>query len=278
MQPTSDNPEVAAYRNRSERAPRHVAVIMDGNGRWARRLGLRRSRGHSEGAESVRVVIRECARLGVEQLTLYAFSTENWRRPRTEVQFLMGLLKRFLVSERGELMENNLRFKAIGRTEALPASVRKELAKTIALCAKNTGMIVRLALNYGGRQEILDAARKLAAEAQREGRATAPGNGHPAEAWTEEGFARALYDEEMTDPDMLIRTGGEMRLSNFLLWHLSYAELWFTKTCWPEFRAAHLREAFDAYAQRERRFGGLRERRPAATGAKVAEYRNRAEA
>jgi len=253
MQPTSDNSGEAALA----KAPRHVAIIMDGNGRWARRLGLPRRRGHSEGAESVRVIIRECARRGVEQLTLYAFSTENWRRPRREVQLLMGLLRRFLVSERGELIENNLRFRAIGRLEALPATVRGELAKTTALCGKNTGMIVRLALNYGGRQEILDAARKLALEAQR--------NGHRAEAWTEEAFARALYDEEMTDPDILIRTGGETRLSNFLLWQLSYTELWFTKTCWPEFRAAHLQEAFSAYAQRERRFGGVRERRPAAT-------------
>ena len=265
MQPTSDNQEVAAYRNRSERAPRHVAVIMDGNGRWARRVGLRRSRGHSEGAESVRVIIRECARLGLEQLTLYAFSTENWRRPRTEVQFLMGLLKRFLVSERGELMENNLRFKAIGRIEALPASVRKELAKTIALCAKNTGMIVRLALNYGGRQEILDAARKLAGESQR--------NGHPAEAWTVEDFARALYDEEMTDPDLMIRTGGETRLSNFLLWQSSYTELYFTRACWPEFREPELHEAFESYARRERRFGAVKPERPRARTPSAAESR-----
>ena len=255
MQPTSDNlAETAPIQ-----VPRHVAIIMDGNGRWARRLGLARRRGHSEGAESVRVIIRECARQGVQQLTLYAFSTENWRRPRTEVRFLMGLLRRFLVSERGELIENNLRFRGIGRLEALPSSVREELAKSTALCAKNTGMIVRLALNYGGRQEILDAARKLALEAQR--------NGNRTEAWTEEDFARALYDEEMTDPDILIRTGGETRLSNFLLWQLSYTELWFTKTCWPEFRAAHLQEAFRAYSRRERRFGGVRERRPAAIAA-----------
>lgn len=233
-----------------------MAVIMDGNGRWARRQGAPRSRGHTEGAESVRVIIRECARQGVEQLTLYAFSTENWRRPRVEVQFLMGLLKRFLVSERCELMENNLRLKAIGRLEAIPGYVRKELEKTMGLCRKNTGMIVRLALNYGGRQEIMDAARKIASAARR--------NGQDSDPWTEEGFARFLYDEEMTDPDMLIRTGGEMRLSNFLLWQASYTELWFTKTCWPEFRAAHLRQAFRAYAQRERRFGGLRGRRPAA--------------
>ena len=241
----------------SEHVPRHVAIIMDGNGRWARRLGLSRRRGHSEGAESVRVIVRECARLGVEQLTLYAFSTENWRRPRTEVRLLMALMKRFLISERGELIENNLRLRAIGRLAGLPEEVRKELEKSIELCGKNTGMIVRLALNYGGRQEILDAARKMALDSRR--------SGQDREDWTEADFRRGLYDAEMTDPDILIRTGGEMRLSNFLLWQLSYAELWFTKTCWPEFRAAHLRQAFRAYAHRERRFGGLQGRRPAAT-------------
>jgi undecaprenyl diphosphate synthase len=240
-----------------ERVPRHVAIIMDGNGRWARRLGLPRRRGHSEGAESVRVIIRECSRLGVEQLTLYAFSTENWRRPRTEVRLLMALMKRFLISERGELIENNLRLKAIGQLGKLPEDVRKALKKSIEICGKNTGMIVRLALNYGGRQEILDAVRKMAIESRR--------NGQEPEDWTEQDFKRCLYDAEMTDPDILIRTGGEMWLSNFLLWQLSYAELWFTRTCWPEFRAAHLRQAFRAYAHRERRFGGLQERRSAAT-------------
>ena len=234
-----------------------MAIIMDGNGRWARRLGLSRRRGHSEGAESVRAIIRECSRLGVEQITLYAFSTENWRRPRTEVRLLMALMKRFLVSERGELIENNLRLRAIGRLAELPEDVREALEKSIQICVNNTGMIVRLALNYGGRQEILDAARKMALEARR--------NRQEPEDWTEQDFKGALYDPEMTDPDILIRTGGEMRLSNFLLWQLSYAELWFTKTCWPEFRAAHLRQAFRAYAHRERRFGGLKGRRPATT-------------
>ncbi len=232
---------------------------MDGNGRWARRLGLPRRRGHAEGAESVRVIIRECSRLGVEQLTLYAFSAENWRRPKTEVRLLMALLKRFLISERGELIENNLRLRAIGRLAELPEDVRAALEKSIEVCEKNTGMIVRLALNYGGRQEILDAARRLAHESRRHGR--------DPEDWTERDFKRSLCDPEMTDPDILIRTGGEMRLSNFLLWQLSYAELWFTKTCWPEFRAVHLRQAFRAYAHRERRFGGLQGHRPAAAHA-----------
>jgi len=229
--------------------PRHVAVIMDGNGRWARRRACQRWRGHAEGAASVRAVVRECARLGVEQLTLYAFSTENWRRPRSEVRFLMNLLRKFLVSERDEMMANNIRVKAIGHLEVLPERIRAELDRTLDMSRANTGMIVRLALNYGGRQEIVDAARLLAVEAQEKG--------IDPESFTEDDLARSLYDREMTDPDLLIRTGGEQRLSNFLLWELSYAELWFTKTCWPDFRAAQLRQAFKSYARRERRYGGL---------------------
>ena len=230
--------------------PRHVAVIMDGNGRWARQRGLPRHKGHAEGAESVRVVVRECVRRGVEQLTLYAFSTENWKRPKTEVRFLMNLLRRFLISERSEMMENNIRLRAIGRLEALSARVRKTLEETIEMTASNTGMVLRLALNYGGRQEILDAAGRLA-RAARKDRSFNP------DTLTEDDLRRYFYDEEMTDPDLFIRTGGEIRLSNFLLWQLSYAELWFTKTCWPAFRASHLGQAFRAYARRERRYGGL---------------------
>ena len=245
--------------------PRHVAIIMDGNGRWARRRGFARRRGHSEGAESVRVVVRECAKRGVQQLTLYAFSTENWRRPGTEVRFLMSLLKKFLISERREMMENNIRLRAVGRIEAIPEAVRAELEKSIALCRNNTGMILRLALNYGGRQEIVDAARKMARQAEQDGLVL--------ETLTEDGFRRFLYDEEMTDPDLLIRTGGEMRLSNFLLWQLSYAELWFTQTCWPEFRAHPLTQAFQAYGERDRRYGGLSGRgRPAKIPAPVQPY------
>jgi len=231
------------------RIPRHIAVIMDGNGRWARRHGLPRRRGHLEGAESVRVLVRECARLGVREVTLYAFSTENWRRPRTEVQFLMSLLARFLRSEREDLMRNNIRLRAIGDLEPLPRRVREELDRTIAMTRSNTGMVVRLALNYGGRQEILHAARRVAREARSQGL-------RPDDL-TESRLAGFLYDDQMTDPDLLIRTGGEMRLSNFLLWHLSYTELWFTRTCWPEFRAAQLRQALQAYARRERRYGAL---------------------
>ena len=232
-----------------EQVPPHVAVIMDGNGRWARRCGLPRRRGHAEGAESVRVVVRECARRGVEQLTLYAFSTENWSRPRTEVRFLMSLLRKFLISERDEIMENHIRMKAVGRLEALPANVRKELERTCEMSRTNTGMILRLAINYGGRQEILDATRRLLREAGNRG--TDP------DQLTEADLIRHLYDEEMTDPDIMIRTGGEIRLSNFLLWQLSYTELWFTKTCWPDFRAEELTRAFQAYARRHRRYGKL---------------------
>ena len=232
------------------RIPRHVAIIMDGNGRWAERRGLPRRRGHQEGAESARVIVRECVRSGVEELTLYLFSTENWlRRPRVEVIFLMGLLRRFLISERKEMMDNNIQLRAIGRLDALPARVQLELEKSITASRNNTGMILRMALHYGGRQEILDAAKRVAAQAQKR-RVT-------VDSLTVEDFGHFLYDTEMTNPDLLIRTGGEMRISNFLLWQLSYTELWFTKTCWPAFRTPHLRRAFWVYAHRERRYGGL---------------------
>ena len=234
--------------------PRHVAVIMDGNGRWARQRGLPRRKGHAEGGESVRVIVNKCARLGIEQLTLYAFSTENWKRSRTEVNFLMRLLRRFLLEKRDEMMEKNIRLLAIGRLEALPAKALQALKETIAITSGNTGMVLRLAINYGGRQELLDAAVKLAQAAR------ADKSLDPAKL-TEDDLRRYFYDGEMPDPDLLIRTGGEVRLSNFLLWQLSYAELWFTRTCWPDFRAAQLKQAFRAYTQRDRRYGGLKRRR-----------------
>lgn len=238
--------------------PRHVAIIMDGNGRWAQRLGYPRRRGHTEGVESVRAVVEECVNRNVEQLTLYAFSTENWRRPATEVRFLMGLLRRFIIIERKKFFENNLRLRIIGRIDEMPSVVQKEVAKTIEMCRDNTGMIVRLALNYGGRQEIVDAARRIALASR---------NGFDPSELNEAEFARFMYDEDMTDPDLLIRTGGEKRLSNFLLWQLSYSELWFTRICWPEFRVPQLRHAFKEYARRDRRYGGLQpaRRQPAAS-------------
>lgn len=234
--------------------PRHVAVIMDGNGRWARHRGLPRRKGHAEGGESVRVIVRECARLGIEQLTLYAFSTENWKRSRTEVNFLMRLLQRFLIEKRDEMMEKNIRLLAIGRLKALPVKAQTALEETIALTRGNTGMVLRLAINYGGRQELLDAAVKLA-------QATRADDSLDPAKLTENDLQQYFYDGKMPDPDLLIRTGGELRLSNFLLWQLSYAELWFTRTCWPDFRAAQLKQAFRAYTQRDRRYGGLKHRR-----------------
>jgi undecaprenyl diphosphate synthase len=234
--------------------PRHIAMIMDGNGRWAERRGLPRRSGHEEGAKSVREVTRECARLGIGQLTLYSFSRENWRRPPAEVSFLMRLLKRYLVKERREIMDNRIRFTAIGRLEELPKDVQAEIARLRALSAGNGGMVLCLALNYGGRTEIVDAARSFA-------RDVAAGRAR-LDDLTEESFARYLYDPRMPDPDLLVRTAGEMRLSNFLLWESSYAELYVTPVCWPEFRTEALHEALRAYGARQRRFGGIPEKSP----------------
>ncbi|OQZ02366.1 MAG: di-trans,poly-cis-decaprenylcistransferase [Candidatus Brocadia sp. UTAMX2] len=231
--------------------PSHIAIIMDGNGRWARQRGLVRIRGHKEGVESVREITRECAKKHIQQLTLYAFSQENWKRPRREVNLLMKLLKDFLIGERGEIEENNIRLTAIGRISGLPEDVQRELAISIEESKDNTGMVLCLALNYGGRSEIVDAAKNIA-------RSVKTGK-MDLEEITEETFRQFLYTSEMTDPDLLIRTGGEMRVSNFLLWEISYTELWVTPVCWPDFRKRHLDEAIREYARRERRFGGLQE-------------------
>jgi len=236
-------------REKGGRLPRHIAIIMDGNGRWAQQRGQARTGGHRAGADSVREITAECSRMGLEQLTLYAFSSENWRRPKTEVRFLMRLLRRYLIDERDETDENNVRLKAIGRIQELPASVQRELAASIERSSRNTGMILRLALNYGGRAEIADAARRLAEKVLA---------GEIAAADVDEAALQGcMYDDEMTDPDLLIRTGGEMRVSNFLLWHISYSEFYVTPTYWPEFRKEHLAQAIDDYARRERRFGGV---------------------
>ncbi|MBX3475608.1 MAG: isoprenyl transferase [Planctomycetes bacterium] len=229
--------------------PRHIAIIMDGNGRWAEARGLRRIRGHEAGAESVRAIAEECARLGVEQLTLYAFSEENWRRPRLETEFLMQLLKRFIAAERETLLRNQMRFSAIGRLDRLPSGVRKELQKTIRLTANNPKTNLCLALSYGGRAEIADAARRIAER-------VASGELKPEQV-TEATVAAHLYQPEMPEPDLVIRTAGEMRLSNFLLWQVSYAEFYVTDTLWPDFRAEHLKAAIEDFGRRERRFGGL---------------------
>ncbi len=231
--------------------PSHIAIIMDGNGRWARRRGLLRILGHKEGVESVREITRECAKKNLKQLTLYAFSQENWKRPKREINLLMKLLKEFLVKERKEIEENNIRLTAIGRIEGLPEDIQRELAISIEESKYNTGMVLCLALNYGGRSEIVDAAKDIVKRVK--------AGKMSLEEITEETFKKFLYTSEMPDPDLLIRTGGEMRVSNFLLWEISYTEIWVTPICWPEFRKEHLEEAIKDYAHRERRFGGLRE-------------------
>lgn len=232
---------------RGLRIPQHIAVIMDGNGRWAKQRGLSRVEGHRRGAEVVREITRECARLGVRRLTLYSFSWENWNRPREEVDALMRLLRRYLVRERREIMDNDIVFRVIGRVDRLPAAVRREMERTIEMSAQNRGMVLCLALSYGAREEIVDAARRLAAE-------VAAGRLR-AEDIDEAVFARYLYDPEAPDPDLLIRTGGEMRLSNFLLWQISYAEFYVTPELWPDFRREHLHRAIVEFNSRERRFG-----------------------
>jgi undecaprenyl diphosphate synthase len=229
------------------RLPNHIAIIMDGNGRWARRKGFIRVRGHEEGVKSVREITTECAKKHIGQLTLYAFSNENWKRSKTEVKFLMRMLKKYLIEERKIIEDNNIILKAIGRIEALPEDVQRELFISIEESKNNTGMVLCLALNYGGRTEIADAARNMAEDVKRRKLAI--------QDISEDTFESYMYTSEMSDPDLLIRTGGEMRVSNFLLWEISYAELWFTHVYWPEFRKKHLEEALGDYAKRERRFG-----------------------
>jgi undecaprenyl diphosphate synthase len=229
--------------------PAHIAIIMDGNGRWAESRSLRRVFGHKEGIASVREITTECARMGVESLTLYAFSVDNWKRPDPEVRYLMRLLRTYVIEERAELMENAVRLRAIGRLTDLPASAREEIAKTEALTAQNGGMLLRLALSYGARTEVADAVRKIAEDAR-------AGLLDPAHV-DEETMRAYLYDPETPDPDLLIRTAGEMRLSNFLLWQVSYAEIFVSPVCWPEFRREQLMDALRSYAGRQRKFGGL---------------------
>jgi undecaprenyl diphosphate synthase len=230
--------------------PRHIAVIMDGNGRWAKQRGLQRIEGHSRGVDSVRSTIEECCRLGIGQLTLYCFSSENWKRPKTELDFLMRLLQTYLIDERAEIMEQNIRFTVIGRRSELEARVIREIDENIRMSAGNTGMTLCLAINYGARTELVDAVRSLAEKARQ-------GSLDPQDI-DETTIGDALYTAGMPDPDLLIRTAGEMRISNFLLWQISYAELWVTEKCWPDFDRATLHQALRDYARRERRFGGLK--------------------
>jgi undecaprenyl diphosphate synthase len=232
-----------------ERRPRHIAVIMDGNGRWAQRKNLPRVEGHRRGVASVRRTVEECARLNIEQLTLYCLSSENWKRPREELDFLMHLLEQYMIEERRTITDQNIRVRIIGRTEGIPDRVLREMNKTIELSQPNTGTCLCLAINYGGRAEMLDAVRKIARDV-RDG-AVDP------DQLTEDSISQYLYTRGMPDPDLLIRTAGEMRISNFLLWQISYAELWITERCWPEFDTTDLHQAIRDFAARDRRFGGL---------------------
>jgi undecaprenyl diphosphate synthase len=234
----------------AERLPAHVAVIMDGNGRWARMRSLPRVAGHKAGVEPVRSVVETCGRMGIRYLTLYAFSVENWKRPRTEVDTLWRLLRYYLKAELPRLMRNNVRLQVVGRPESLPEAARRELDFTIAQTANNTGLQVNLAINYGGRTEIVDAVNALLDDARRRGALDQL-------RVDEEMLAAHLYTAGQPDPDLLIRTSGEMRVSNFLLWQIAYAELYVTDTLWPDFRRIDLLRAVADYQKRERRFGGL---------------------
>lgn len=229
--------------------PRHIAIIMDGNGRWAKERGLPRREGHRAGAESVRECVEACKQLGVEYLTLYAFSSENWNRPPAEITALMALLERFLEQKAGEMMKQNVRLTAIGHLERLPAKTRAKLKSAIDRTAGNTSLTLVLALSYGSREEITEAVRSIACDA-------AAGTLDPADI-TKDLFAARLYTADIPDPDLLIRTSGEMRLSNFLLWQISYSEIVIYKKFWPDFGQSDLFEAADEYSRRHRRFGGL---------------------
>lgn len=239
-------------RLKPESLPKHVAIIMDGNGRWAGRRSLKRFLGHQQGAKSVQLVTETASRIGLEWLTLYAFSLENnLRRPRAEVNFLMRLLRSYLENNVQRMMDNNVRMRYIGRTDELPPEVQEKMRWAEETTARNTGTTLTLALNYGARSELVDAFRGLAAEVER--RRISP------DRITEEDIHRHLYTAHMPDPDLLIRTSGEMRISNFLLWQIAYAEIYVTERLWPDFRGIHLLEAIAAFQRRERRFGGIGE-------------------
>jgi undecaprenyl diphosphate synthase len=230
--------------------PRHVAIIMDGNGRWAQARGLPRIKGHEEGAQSVRAVIRACRKAGVKYLTLYAFSAENWVRPRDEIRGLMSLLTRFLRSNERELHENKVRLRVIGRIGDLPTLVQRGLARVIKATASYDGGQLILALSYGSRTEIVEAVRRIAREIK-------AGRMEP-DAIDEQTISAHLYAPDVPDPDLLIRTSGEMRVSNFLLWQISYSELYVTPVLWPDFREAEFAEAISEYGHRQRRFGNIK--------------------
>jgi undecaprenyl diphosphate synthase len=229
-----------------DRLPAHIAIIMDGNGRWAKRRNLPRVAGHKAGIEPVRITVETCARLGLRALTLYAFSVENWKRPRAEVEMLWRLLRLYLRAELPDMARNDIRFTAIGRVDALPDFVRAELEETVRATAGNRGLQLNLAINYGGRAELVDAVKSLIEDSRRRDIVI-----------DEAAIAARLYTAGTPDPDLLIRTSGEMRVSNFLLWQIAYSELHVTDTLWPDFRRADLLRAILDYQKRDRRFGGL---------------------
>jgi undecaprenyl diphosphate synthase len=231
------------------RAARHVAIIMDGNGRWAQQRHLPRIEGHRRGVEAVRSTMEACQKLGLEVLTLYCLSSENWKRPKDELDFLMALLCEYLIGERENLVEKNLRLRILGRQDQLPPAVREEIGRTLEACAQNTGMTLCLAINYGARAEIIDACKSLLRDVSA-GKLT-------VDQIDETHLEDRLDTRGLPEPDLLIRTSGEMRISNFLLWQISYAELWVTETHWPDFDGSKLEEAMNDYARRQRRFGGL---------------------
>jgi len=242
--------ELAAFGIDRARIPRHVAIIMDGNGRWAQKHGWPRIEGHRRGVTSVRSVVEEASRLGLQQLTLYCFSSENWKRPPKELSLLMLLLKQYLVEERREIQRQGLRFRVIGKTSELDPLIQAEMQKTIEASQDNDGMMLCLAINYGARMEITEAVQQIA-------RSVRNGDLSPDEI-TEGTVTEHLMTAGMPDPDLLIRTASEYRISNFLLWQISYSEIWVSEKYWPEFRDNDLRDAIREFARRDRRFGGLK--------------------
>jgi undecaprenyl diphosphate synthase len=234
----------------TEQIPRHIAIIMDGNGRWAQQKGLPRAEGHRQGGKTVEEIAQCCVDLGIESLTIYSFSIENWERPKDEVNTLMHLYTQYLIEIRPTVMKNNVKLIHLGRLTQLPKSVIKELTKTIEITAGNTGMILALALNYGGRTELVDAAQKIA-QKYKKGELN-------LEDIDEDCISRHLYTAGLAEPDLLIRTANEMRISNFLLWQISYSEFYVTKTLWPDFKSTDLEKAILAYSKRDRRFGTIK--------------------
>ncbi|MEA3328203.1 MAG: isoprenyl transferase [Candidatus Omnitrophota bacterium] len=232
------------------KVPQHIAIIMDGNGRWAEKMGFSRTAGHKAGMESIKATLNACRELGVKVLTVYAFSTENWRRSKIEIRFLMNYLKDFLIEYESELNKKDVRLNTIGQFSRLPALVKKELSRVMEKTRSNQGLIFNLALSYGGRAEIIEAVRKLIEDLRAEKIRLSQIN--------EDVFSQYLYTDGLPDPDLLIRTGGEMRISNFLLWQISYSELYVTPTFWPDFRRVDLIKAVTEYSRRKRRFGGVK--------------------